>query len=145
MTNIYNIIKKFLSRNKNKVFAHTLVQEQKFVQKEYIIKQPSNAVLELARKFKNNYENNQNSCENDTVCTNVQINEDDLYIRFEEFVIENSIGEKRPSNKKLDEKFNLQRRKRDELIEQAIKNGLLIRKNPTTTIFNINYDEKEVI
>lgn len=140
MTNIYNIIKEFLSINKNKVFEHALVQEQKLVQKEYIIKQPSNAVLELARKFKNNYENNQNSCENDTVCTSVQINEDDLYIRFEKFIIENSIGGKRPSNKEINKQFKLQRRKRDELIEQAIDKGLLIRKNPTTTIFNINYE-----
>lgn len=140
MTKIYNRIKKYLFTNDNKILEQELEQEQFEQKKEYIIKQPSNAVIEIANRFKNSYENNQNLCQNDSVCSNVQVENDNLYIQFEKFVLEKSEGEKRPSNKDIESHLKIDSiRKRRELIDYGVKKGFLIRKNDTTTIFNINY------
>jgi hypothetical protein len=145
LTKLYNRLKKILEKVLNKHSDKKFGQGEICTEIKFIIKQPSKEVLKLARKFKNNVENDENLYENDIHCPNVQVENDDLCIRFEKFMIENSIGEKRPSNFDIERHLNIDsERKRKELIEFGVNKGFLIRKNATTTIFNINYEIEDV-
>lgn len=133
MTKLYNCFKKIFAKNLNTSGGQTLVQALGQDNFSLDIKKPSNEVLKLARKFKNIDENNENTPSNDTFCTNVPMNIDDLYIQFKEYL---TTCEARPSNTDIEARFGGER-KRKELVRMAIEEGILI-KNGVGTKLNPN-------
>jgi hypothetical protein len=110
---------------------------------KYVAPKTSNEVLEIARRFKNKNEIDENIVENDILNPNILIFKDNLYIRFKSFILDNSDGDKIPSRLNIENSLGIDSNKRKELYKKAQIDGLLIRKNATTNILNINYVEDE--
>jgi hypothetical protein len=104
------------------------------------IKQPSKAVIEISKRFKNESENYENSCENETIFPNHRIDENLLYDKFKIFILNNSEGDKLPKNSDIEKELNISEGKRKELFKKARENGLIERKNDTRSVLCLDYE-----
>jgi hypothetical protein len=143
LTNV-NLLKKIFLTYKNKSKGQELGHNENQGQIINFPKYPSNEVITMNRELKNYSENNENISENDNIFDNVLGQDENLYIRFEKFILENSIGEKLPRVVDIENYLGIGERKRKELNKLANEKGLIIKhkKDKTKWILNINYSER---
>ena len=143
LTNV-KLLKKIMLVYKNKTKGQKLGHSEKPGQIINFPKFPSNEVIEMNRELKNCNENDKKTPENDDNFDNVLAKNENLYIRFEKFILENSIGEKLPRVVDIENHLGIGERKRKELNKLANEKGLIIKhhKDKTKWILNINYSEK---
>jgi hypothetical protein len=73
-----------------------------------------------------------------------KFSEKNLFEKFEDYILENSIGEKLPNSKNIEDDLKLSEGERKKLYKEGIKTGLLIKDKNGRYKLNINY-EKEVV
>ena len=143
LTNV-NLFKKIFLTYKNKSKGQELGHNKKLGQIINFPKYPSNEVIAMNRELKNYNENNEKTLKNDNIFDNVLGQNENLYIRFEKFILDNSIGEKLPRTIDIENYLGISERKRKELNKLANEKGLIIKhhKDKTKWILNINYSER---
>jgi hypothetical protein len=98
--------------------------------------------MTMITMLKTNDKNNENNTDLRENMSDVRIFKDELYIHFKNFIINNSDGEKLPSNKFIENSLKIGERQRKEYRNKGVEEGYIIKKNKTTYIFNINYSER---
>jgi hypothetical protein len=129
-----------ITKNKNKSYAEKLRHDKVTPNFEFEIKQPSNSVLELARKFKKESEIDEKIPENDTNKFLGVRNFEDMIIHLENFILENKRGEKIPGSKEIMNHLNIKSEKlRLKLLGKLHEKGVLTKLNVNTYKYNLDY------
>lgn len=139
MKTLINFFSNIITKDNNTSSIQNSDNSNVRTEKNKIVKCCSIEAMTMITRLKANDKNNEINTDMRENISDVRIFKDELYIHFKNFIIENSDGEKLPSNKYIETALNIGERQRKEFRNKGVEEGYIIKKNKTTYIFNINY------
>lgn len=136
MINFVNILRNIFVINNNKCRIQSQDIEPGHDKLETISKNAPNSVIKLVKKFS---DEDKICKESNIICPDVLAKENDLYIRFENYILHNSVGENLPRTIDIQKYLKIGERQRKYLNKIAVNKGLL-KKHKSRFILNLNYE-----
>jgi len=143
MKTLIYFLSNILTKDKNTSSIQNSDKSNVRTEKNKCVKCCSIEAMTMITKLKANDKNNANNTDLRENMFDVRIFKDELYIHFKNFIINNSDGEKLPSNKIIENSLKISERQRKEYRNKGVEEGYILKKNKTTYIFNINRKGEE--
>jgi DNA-binding Lrp family transcriptional regulator len=128
--------------NNDKSYAEKLRQDEvtpKILNKP---KKLSNEVIEMIRALKDDGKVIENLYENNILKFDGVTFDEEIIIRFKNYIKENRNGEKLPSPRDIENEFGIKEKQRLKIMNKLVEDGFLIKKNERTYIYNVNISEE---